>query len=404
MIQVLASVYFCAAFLAAWLAMFFYPRSERTESGVFGLFLSLLTLICWGVIPAGIFSLIKIPVQLFSMGTAYLATFFLLLGLIRKKGGRQGYKWELYDILTVVLMLALVLGIAFRYFTPELRLRYWTSDAAVHMTYALNTYRNAEVFNMYFAPLYNAMIVGILSPFLNELTLYKGFMAADLSMFFLEAVMFLALTRAFLKNGWMKALGFFAAVLYVLGYPLYCYTDTFHYWGIGVMLIGYLIYVAHLYMEEAVEERAAVFMMMAGCAGLILCYALFAPAAFLALFFCLLIKARGKGNIFRKSNVLLALKIYALPCLLGIYYCYIKLLTENAGGFSTAIANEGAIYREWYIDFFWLFPLALFFLLYQIRRRKCNVRAVFLGVFGLYTAGMDVRGRVYGKCVQLLLL
>ncbi len=388
MIQVLASVYFCITFAGAWLAMFFYPRSVRTERGVAGIFLSYLTLVCWGVIPAGILSLIRIPVQLFSMGTVYLLTCLGLFGLICRRGKRQRYKWELYDILTAVFMLVIVLAIAFCYFTPELKLRYWTSDAAVHMTYALNTYRNGEVFNMYFAPLYNALVIGVLSPFLTDLTLYKGFMVADLSMFFLEGVMFLILARTFLKNRWMKALGFIAAVLYLLGYPLYCYTDTFLYWGIGVMLIGYLVYTVNGYIEERVEKKAAVFMMMVGCAGLILCYALFAPAAFFSLFLCLLIKAKREGNIFKRSNVLLALKIFALPCLLGVYYCYIKLLLENAGGISKAIATEGAIYREWYIDFFWLFPLALFLALYNIKRRKFNVRAVFLGVFLVYTVGM----------------
>ena len=184
MIQVLASVYFCITFAGAWLAMFFYPRSVRTERGVAGIFLSYLTLVCWGVIPAGILSLIRIPVQLFSMGTVYLLTCLGLFGLICRRGKRQRYKWELYDILTAVFMLVIVLAIAFCYFTPELKLRYWTSDAAVHMTYALNTYRNGEVFNMYFAPLYNALVIGVLSPFLTDLTLYKGFMVADLSMFF----------------------------------------------------------------------------------------------------------------------------------------------------------------------------------------------------------------------------
>lgn len=388
MIKLLASGYFGAAFLLAWMAVFRYPKSEQVRNGVADVVLSYLTLIGFGLIPAGIFSLLHIPVQLFTLGTVYLLSAAALIFAMHKSRARQRYRWEPYDIAVVLLLLGVTAAVTIRFFTPELRLRYWSSDAAVHLKYALNTYRNSEVSQMYFAPLYSSVVIGLLAPFLDGAELYKGFLLSDASLFYLGVVMFFLLIREHLKTKWKKAAGLLVCLLYLFGYPLYSYIHTFFYWGIGVLYIGYLLYVLRLYLGDAIKTELSVFLLFVGCTGVILSYALFAPPVYAAVFYCLVKKQREKGKLLTGGNVLLALRIFLLPCLLGLYYCYVQLLVKTAGSLSAAIATEGAIHQEWYMDFILLLPLILFWVLRKRKEHKTDESVVFFVAFAVYLVVM----------------
>lgn len=173
-----------------------------------------------------------------------------------------------------------------------------------------------------------------------------------------------------------------------MGYPFFSYYYSFGYWAVGSMLVGFLVLALRLYEEAEVERRYSIFMLMLGCFGVMTSYMLFAPVAFLAVFAYLIIVARREDQIFTRGNVLLALKVFLLPSVMGLYYCLYGFFISSGTSITGALGNAGGIYTELYMDFFWtIFPV-LFVLVHAIRKRRCNPDIVFFCAFFGFTGVM----------------
>lgn len=385
---IFGTIFYIVAFVACVVNVYRFRKNHKEMNGFVWVILSYLITICIGSIAAGLMSPLHIPVNLYSMAVIYLAMAVGIGYLIRKDGSTQRYVWEKFDFLVIALITIAVAAISLKIFTPQLWYCYYNSDAGLHLKEATAIVRSQKVTNMYFLHLQNAMFIELIQPFVRIADWYKGYILGDCFFLWVETLFFAALIRRFVKSNAAKVFAIILTVCYFMGYPFFSYYYSFGYWAVGSMLVGFLVLALRLYEEAEVERRYSIFMLMLGCFGVMTSYMLFAPVAFLAVFAYLIIVARREDQIFTRGNVLLALKVFLLPSVMGLYYCLYGFFISSGTSITGALGNAGGIYTELYMDFFWtIFPV-LFVLVHAIRKRRCNPDIVFFCAFFGFTGVM----------------
>lgn len=383
--SILQSLFFMISFLILFMGLLLYKKRECEEI-VQALVLKFVAILCWGAMWAGIFSMIGIPVNIVSIGITYLASSaFLWISIMRKKE-IQRYTWNWQDIMVVAGLIVIILMVALHFFSKELELRYWTSDAAVHMISATDVVRSQKVSSMYFGPLYNGLVMEVFQPWFHGINIYKGFMIADITMIILQTIIFYVMIKPLFSKGSHRIMGAILTLLYFAGYPLHGFIYTFNYWGIGVLLISFVIIILRQYFGKELEKRYCIFALMLGCIGVVTSYMMFAPVVFIAVFLSLVYYARKEeGKIFSVKNVIMAFEVFLLPCILALYFCYFQFFVGQELEIGTALNEQGAIYRQLYMDFIWVIPFVIYILIHSVKQRKIDVSLIFLLCFGLFT-------------------
>ena len=153
-------------------------------------------------------------------------------------------------------------------------------------------------------------------------------------------------------------------------------------------MVGFVAITLRLYEEACVERKYSIFMLMLGCFGVMTSYMMFAPVTFVAAFVYLMIVTKREGKIFTVKNVLLALKVFLLPTVMGLYYCLYGFFISSGTSISGALGNAGGIYTELYMDFFWVIFPVLFMLAYTLKKRRFTPDVVFFLAFFGFTGVM----------------
>ena len=81
---ILGSVLFILGVLLAYAGVFFYKKSEKTLDLFTWLVLTFIIVMCMGTLGAGVLQLVKIPVNIISVGILYLLIGGVLTFLIVK--------------------------------------------------------------------------------------------------------------------------------------------------------------------------------------------------------------------------------------------------------------------------------------------------------------------------------
>lgn len=368
--------------------VYLFRKSHKAMNGFLWVLLSYIITICMGAVIAGIMTPVHIPVNIYTMSAVYLLLGGAFFYARRKEGKRQEYVWEKYDFIAIALVTVALGAIFLNIFTVDLQYYYYNSDAGCHLKEATQIVRSETVFNMYFLHLQNAMIIEMIQPFVRIADWYKGYILADCFFVWIETLFFVALIRRFAKTTATKVFSLIITVAYFMGYPFFGFYYSFTYWGAGGMLVAFLLVSLWLYEEAKVERKYSIFMLMLGCYGVITCYMLFAPVTFVAVLVYLMIVARREGKVFTGKNVLLALKVFLLPSVMGIYYCFFGFFVNSGTSVTDALGNQGGIYTELYMDFFWTILPVLFVLVRTLKKKRLTPQVVFFGAFFCFTGGM----------------
>ncbi len=375
--SIIASMLYVTGFLLCFTAVFLLKKSDRTLNGVMWLVLSFLAELCWGGLAAGIINIVHIPINIYSIGLVYLITAVLLGVKIYREKNVQKYEWHLMDILFSLAVFFAVAVMVYRKAGPDFDLIFINSDAAVHLKNAVSLVQTQKLPVMYFAPLQLGMILEVMMPAVPIYDFYKIFIVVDAVFFAIEIIFFFEFCREYFKNWRMKAVGVIMCIFYAAGYPLLSYLFTFYYWAIGVMLMGFAALLSRMYQKQEINRTYFLFLLMICCNGTVMCYMLIAPMMFIATFLALVSIVKEEGKLMTKGNVLLALKVFLLPTLLAIYYCYFEFLNKEGKTASDVISTEGGIYRELYVNFLLLMPIVAYMVIRAIHKKKADINMIF---------------------------
>lgn len=379
---VLGSVFFIVGFLLAYVGIFRFKKSEKTLDLFTWLILTFIIVICVGSLGAGLLQIIHIPINIISVGVILLSVGGVFTFFEVKNKEKQKYQLDKWDIVYAVLSFIFIGYICGSWFTKNLDLLYWNSDAAVHYKNAMDVLRHQEVTNMYFAPLLNALVMEVCLPVVKEVFLFKVYILVDSFMFFFETLFFFVFVKDYIKTRWMKIGVIAVAYLYVWGFPMNSFILSFFYWAIGVMLIGFLLMMVRYYFNGEIKRNFAIICMMLTCATIPVTYMLFGPIAFIALFVALMAMGTREHKLFSKENVVLALKVFVVPTILAIYYCYFDYLRNMDIGAGEILQIKGGSYKELWIDFIWTAPFVIYMLIQYIKKKTIDENMIFTFVFG----------------------
>ena len=91
---IFGTVFYLAAFIACVINVYRFRKSCKPMNGFIWLILSFLSAVCMGSIVAGVISIVRIPVNLYSMAVIYAFIALVVSFFIRRDGMKQEYVWE----------------------------------------------------------------------------------------------------------------------------------------------------------------------------------------------------------------------------------------------------------------------------------------------------------------------
>lgn len=376
--SIISSIFFVISFALLYAGVYRVKKSEKTLNGIVWLMMNLITVLCWGTVTAGIINMVKIPVNIVSIGVVYLISAITLFWKTKRDGEVQKYEWKKFDIIYSAVIGGVIFILLARRITPDLDFVFNNSDAAVHLRNSLTILRTGKLDTMYFAPLHNSLITEVFLPFIEKIHTYKVFLVVDAMTFILESIFFMAVIREYFTKKMHKVLGVLLAFVYIFGYPFHSYLLSFFYWGIGVMLIEYVIILMREYWSEGLKHSVLVFQLMIGCASITMCYMLFGPISYIAVFACLCVHYGRKHTLFSWNTVKTCLQIFLLPCILSVYYCYFVFLKKQNLSIEGVLTMRGGIYGELFINFIWVMPFVFFMLWRAVKKKKIDENMIFL--------------------------
>lgn len=342
-----------------------------------------ITELCFGAVVVGVYSLIGIPVGLTSLGIAYcvMGLSVWVIIICRKKVQKvKIINWDVYTAIVIVLWFSFIF---IKVFTLSIENVYILIDPARHFQFALNVLDTGKVSTMYFAEVYNAVVIELLAPFLQRITLYKAFILADSFANLINVFMFYCLLATFVKSGFVKVIAPFVSCLYFMGWPFYSSVITgFVYLGWGVTLLAYVVYLLiKLYDSEDRRNRIALLgLVLVGGFSLLACYLLFVVILAGVVLLSLVFTARKNGFVVSKRRMLTIGIIISLLAV-GIFtFCFWGFFKGDMTYVLNALRADGAIAKEPYQDFVFLMPGVMYMGWKYIRRKEVNMILISIGV------------------------
>lgn len=388
--SIISSIFFVISFGLLYAQVHRIKKSEKKLNGIVWGMMNFITVLCWGTVCAGIINMVGIPVNIVSIGLIYFISAGVLFWKIRKDGEVQKYEWKKFDIVYCSVIGIVIFVLLERRITPNLDFVFINSDAAVHLKNSLTILRTGTLDTMYFAPLYNALITEIFLPFIAKVETYKVFLIVDGTMFLFECVFFMAMVREYLSKKIMQFAGIVIAFAYIFGYPFHSYLLSFYYWGIGVLLIQYVLLLMREFLKENLRKNVAIFQLMVGCASVTACYMLFGPISYVAVFICLCVYFQKKHTLISMNTVKVCLQVFLVPCILSVYYCYFMFLKKQNLSLEGVLTLQGGIYSELFINFIWVMPFVIYMFVRSVRKKHLDENMIFFLCFGMMVLLMGI--------------
>lgn len=393
-ISLAASIFYTISTAMLCVGFLLLKKSEDKLHIAVWIPVTMIGLMGYQTIMAGLIGFIKIPVNIISMGIINLIPGVMLWIAIFKTKEYQRYKIQIVDIaMWIILVASLVIFARIRY-GENLTLAYNALDAAAHFTSALDVMRNESIYSMYFASLHNALLIETLGPIFTVTTYYKIFVLGDVMFLLLGGVAFWGLIRKYCEDRFLMLAGIFTTVIYLFAYPLNSTLFGFSYLGLALTVIAYIITVTDLYLEDNISEKLAIALMSFGCVSIFQSYMLFMPVVFFAILFSVLIKQHKDKKIISLDTIVKGLGIFLVPTAIGLWYAFGGIFggasKESGVTVSSQIALEGGIYGDLFSNFILLIPLAVFGWWMLVKNKKNVLIKILLPLSVLFVAAMLV--------------
>lgn len=378
MIVMINSLLYVSSFILLVTEITLYPKKEKKAMLLTELSLAFITVLCYGVVVAQVYSVLEIAVNIQNISISYIATSVLLGVALLKKRKIQKLYFDRWQFFCVILFSIIFVLVELKTFSYELRASFCNNiDPLVHLEMAMKIVRKQVLGRMPFAPFHNAMMIEIMSPLLPEHKYYKAFILADSLHYYFELIFFYSLTLEISKRKVSKYLAPAITLLYWLGYPLYSYVvGNFVYWSWGVILCGYVVYL----VKQVIGSKGNwlhYLGIVLGIIGVLQCYMLFIPMLMVGLLvMCYPIFHK---QIVKNRKVLIGLGcgmlVFILLIMVAIYTYFGK---SGMSGLFAALQLQGGIYFNLGEDFFLTLPIIMVYIVYKKEKKQKDFYLLFL--------------------------
>lgn len=361
-----------AAFIFYWFGLFVLLaglmciKREEEEEIFTGVTLAVIVGMSVQTLIMGIFQILHLPVNCFSVGTVGIILGTALLYDAKKNNRKQKYVFNKRDGLAQLLFLCLVLAWGIGRFGGGLDwFHYETTDPGKHVVEALHVSNNQEVLGMYYAQ-------GLVGLFHQSLSVFPGISAFRIAIVFELFALYLVISsfwsiiKKYVTTWGSLFVAFILSCLYFFGYPICGEIFGSQYLVCGVALVTTCLTVFNKYFFDIWDKKTSIIVLMILTNGLAVCYAQFCPVVFGAIGIGIIVKEKKLKKI-----IITGLSVFLLPCINAVFFILIGAL--GGLGISGGLALEGYIYRDLYSDFLLILPFALVKLCLDWKGKKFSI-------------------------------
>lgn len=380
-------IFFVSSFAILLIGMIFIYKVPEKVSLFRSVVMCYITELCFGAVVVGMYLLIGIPIGLINLGIAYFIIGMVAWGIIICQRKVQRVKIINTDVYSALFIIVYFVVIFLMVFSPSIQNAYVNSDPVLHFRMALKVLDTGKANAMYFAEVYNAMVMELLSPFLTRYSLIKAFILADSFANLINIFMFYCLAEMFIKARFSKIILPILSFLYFAGWPFFSYAvGGFVYFGWGVTLFAYVVYLL-IRLYDSKDRRNQIILLglvLIGAFTVLVCYLLFIVSLAGILLLSLLFIAGKNGFIDLKKNIL---KISAMVLLLAISifsFCFFGVFKGDFTYVLSALRQDGWIAKELYQDFAYLMPGVFYMGWKYIKNKEVNIMLISVSVILAY--------------------
>ncbi|MCI9398225.1 MAG: hypothetical protein HFJ07_00115 [Lachnospiraceae bacterium] len=376
--KIFVDILFLCVFGMLVIGMIHIKTNEQSISICKSFVMNIWTVICIGAVWAFVMNFFHIPIMLSTMTGAYSISALVVWGYIftGKKKRNQSLIFVWNDFFSVVFCVAVWAIVFLKVFGLELSISYNGVDAGTHYRLACEIFYSHKLNRMYFAPLYNSLIMELLEPFLIRETMYKAFILADALWNLLNILMFYVLASDFAKSKFSKVAIDFVILFYFLGWPVWSWiAGGFVYYGIGVTIYLYGIYLLNQF-DKSYNKSARIYygiLILMTLFGITECYLLFSPVYIVTVFVYFLYYMRDRISKYMLLKVLLVTIIVGGVVFGLIFWGFFH---GNVASIFRSLRLEGGIHRELYKDFMFIVPINLFLCVLKYKEKKLDLLAI----------------------------
>ncbi|MDR0851632.1 MAG: hypothetical protein LBN36_03980 [Clostridiales Family XIII bacterium] len=418
----IAALFYIITYFALTCGVYLYAKSEQKQNAFLWIPVSLLLCECYSAVIAGLLSLVHIPVDLVSIGIAYLIAAALLFFRIRRQRKRQQFELRIADIAFGLILLLLIAVMGYMRFWTANPIIFATIDPAERFGNAMNIAVLKSVIthfpNLYFIQLSGSLFIQAMNPFFPGVLPFRFFEIKDLLNLWFTGALFYGAAGCYMKNRFSKIIAFILTFAFVAGFPWNNQLWGFVYPGVALNLIILVLIGATLLLQDRLDRMPAYLIIALGCFGVGVCYTLYVPplyiAAFLAIALYLYRKRKaGRNNALNAEGftghnadhrqtarplrtlsfwghlAVTEISVFIIPTV----WTAVNTLALDAGGESNvgnSITAEGAIYRNLFTDFIPYVPFAFYFLYRACRKKEFDFSSIFSIVFAIFQIGLLV--------------
>lgn len=365
----------------------FRVKKAKNESDVIGmLFLSFYLLVAEQAFVGGLFNLVHIPIRLISLAVVNII-FCLVLHFLAKRFGVQKYRRVCkVDIIVLLINILLTVVILYKYFGFGLEVTFVSVDGSAHFALAKNiALTHALSNNMYFEAFQGSIWMMLIYPFMSSaIGLTKAFVLSQVVSFFIGVQAFYTLCRTYSDDWKDSILSEVVTIFYALGYFLYAIIYGFAYFAQSMNVIIVIMIITKLYVEKKLEQTSAFVYLNFLLFAVFVCYSLFVPVVFVAVFLTIWFKHMDDKHAFISLQIIKdEVMIFALPCIFGLLYAFSNVKELGDGG---GITNEGGCYFDLYSNFLKYLPFMIAGVILVWKKKKYDIVLSMSAITSLFWA------------------
>lgn len=376
----LLSIFYIISVIIIYSGVMLFPKNGRKCSAAVWSVVSLILMFVfhtmYGIVAGNI---MKLPVNLISMGICNIITGAVFHAYIIKSRKRQEYYADVtgWIMLAGLLVCTLIIGML-RFDVTFNMFRYATSDSSVHLNRVLKIVNNQRLTdNRFYLYLIEAMVINVFSPVVNPGNYYRIFILCDLFMWFLSGAVFFALIRKYMSDKKLTVYGIIFILMYYFAYPLNNLIYGFNYLGAAVTLAAFIMFAARCFQDGMMQRWFSVMCMCLGNIAVTLCYTQFMPATLAAsVLFTGAVVLSEKKNVNYRRLALIAVLCVILGAA-GMYY----IISTGFGSLDVlleSLRGEGPVYRDLWSNVFFYIIFIVMYAKYCIRHKKLHEGYFFL--------------------------
>lgn len=376
--------------------------------------ISIGILICYNTFITWLMNLLFIPITIYTLSLLNLLIAFLIYYFGIKKYGLQNFyvdKWEVI-ISLVISMVCIVIGIM--NFSTGLSVAFETTDPTLHY-YTMKLFANNDVLLSKLTeavPYYNefkanltifyvnsGLVIKSFSSFIGEDAYPMFYIISEMFMFWFSGIVFTLSLKQYSKKAILNFLALALGVVYVSAYPLNNMLFGFSYLSLTVIVINLLLlvmpYFENYYFESLRNKILIGSMLFLIMFSIFFGYYLYITYVYTATFIYISYLFYKKKLFFKKDYLLLMGIIYVIPCVAGIIYFVIPIITSHNMSISF-VASEGFTYRNLYANILLFIPFVIYYIISTKKTDFTNILIMsvllftviffFAGVFNIMSS------------------